>query len=573
MGKNKRNNNKQQQQHKSTQQAATTTTTTPTPTPNAKNATPKSNSNSGALRIPSLSEKDRRALNAIAQAILKLVQTQTANPNEEWKQYVELQRLLDSMMLLEKPLQLATRSPEDSSGVESEKTRLAKVAAFNEWARAGGVQSDCVEITTFPGYQLGLRAKRDIAAEELVLSVPRKLIFSEELLPEWKRELFRNFPTHLNVTYTLIIEKVRGAASAWQPFIDTLPTRYSTVLYFTVDQMQRLRGTSACSAAMRHCLVIARLYASMYKCAYIQPGDNVMAAKANLFTEYGLCYELYRWAVSTVTTRQNLVPRELSTVGEVDQVCQLGGFEGTEIKRDAETGARNAPISALIPYWDMTNHRCGKITSYYDRAAQQMECTAQEAFKAGEQFFIYYGDRSNADRLVHHGFLDMHNLKDYVQIRLGLSPTDPLVEQRSLLLAELNIERKAELRVLPAPEHISGELLAFVRVFNMSKEQLEHWCSDLERAVDLLHIDCALETDLETRTWQYLYQRLKLLLGVLEASLHEADERQQLEALQREQVEQPSASRDIDIMVLQYRRLERCILTDALQYAQERLKV
>lgn len=167
-----------------------------------------------------------------------------------------------------------------------------------------------------------------------------------------------------------------------------------------------------------------------------------------------------------------------------------------------------------------------------------------------------------------HSFVDMQNPKDYVQIRLGLSPTDALAEQRAMLLAELNIERKAELRVLPAPEHISGELLAFVRVFNMSKEQLEHWCSDLERAVDLLHIDCALETDLETRTWQYLYQRLKLLLGVLEATLKEADELKQLEALQQ----QADAS-EIDIMVLQYRRLERRILSDALQYAQERLKV
>lgn len=176
-------------------------------------------------------------------------------------------------------------------------------------------------------------------------------------------------------------------------------------------------------------------------------------------------------------------------------------------------------------------------------------------------------------------FLDTQNQKDYVQIRLGLSPTDPLGEQRALLLGKLNIERKAELRVLPAPEHISGELLAFVRVFNMSADQLEHWCSDLERAVDLLHIDCALDTDLETRTWQYLYQRLKLLLGVLEVTLHEADEVQQLEALQLKdknggkQQKKEQEHHEIDVMLLQYRRLERRILTDALQYAQERLKV
>ncbi|XP_064536358.1 actin-histidine N-methyltransferase [Drosophila montana] len=552
MGKNKRNKQQQQQQHKNAQQP-TAAGTTATSTNNAEAA--KSN------RIPSLKDKKRKAINLVIQAILDVVEIQPANANDEWKQYVELQPLLERLMEHEKPLQLAV-CPADDAANANEQTRLAKVAAFNEWARAGGVQSDCVEITTFPGYQLGLRATRDLAEGEQVLTVPRQLIFSEELLPEAQRKLFVDFPTHLNVTYMLIIEKVRGAASTWQPFIDTLPTRYNTVLYFTVEQMQRLRGTSACSAAVRHCRVIARIYASMYKCAYMQPDDSVMAGMANLFTEYGLCYELYRWAVSTVTTRQNLVPRQLATDSDVIR------FSGFEMNPMSEKGVRNSPMSALIPYWDMANHRCGKITSYYKPAAQQMECIAQEAFKAGEQFFIYYGDRSNADRLVHHGFLDMNNPKDYVQIRLGLSPTDALAEQRALLLSELNIERKAELRVLPAPEHISGELLAFVRVFNMSKEQLEHWCSDLERAIDLLHIDCALETDLETRTWQYLYQRLKLLLGVLDATLKEADEQQQLEALQQ----QPAPS-EIDIMVLQYRRLERRILSDALQYAQERLKV
>ncbi|EDW62267.2 actin-histidine N-methyltransferase [Drosophila virilis] len=554
MGKNKRNKQQQQQQHKNAQQ----------PTAAGPTASSSSTNNAEAAkgnRIPSLNNKKRKALNLVIQAILDVVEMQPANANEEWKQYVELQPLLERLIEQEKPLQLAACPAEDAANANEQK-RLAKVAAFNEWARAGGVQTDCVEITTFPGYQLGLRVTRDLAEGELVLTVPRQLIFSEELLPEAQRKLFIDFPTHLNVTYMLIIEKVRGAASNWQPFIDTLPTRYNTVLYFTVEQMQRLRGTSACSAAVRHCRVIARIYASMYKCAYMQPDDSVMAGMANLFTEYGLCYELYRWAVSTVTTRQNLVPRQLATDSDVVR------YSGFEMNPMSEKGVRNSPMSALIPFWDMANHRCGKITSYYKPSAQQMECIAQEAFKAGEQFFIYYGDRCNADRLVHHGFLDMNNLKDYVHIRLGLSPTDALAEQRALLLSELNIERKAELRVLPAPEHISGELLAFVRVFNMSKEQLEHWCSDLERAVDLLHIDCALETDLETRTWQYLYQRLKLLLGVLDATLKEADEQQQLEALQQ----QPAPS-EIDIMVLQYRLLERRILGDALQYAQERLKV
>lgn len=97
-------------------------------------------------------------------------------------------------------------------------------------------------------------------------------------------------------------------------------------------------------------------------------------------------YSLFRWAVSTVMTRQNLVPRELLPENE-----------------EAAAKLRNLLMSALIPYWDMANHRSGKITSFYHSGARQMDCTAQEACPKGEQFFIYYGDRSNADLLVHNG--------------------------------------------------------------------------------------------------------------------------------------------------------------------------
>ncbi|XP_062138664.1 actin-histidine N-methyltransferase [Drosophila sulfurigaster albostrigata] len=519
---------------------------------NAKHkATPQPSSehnNNNGIRIPKLPDKDRRQLNQLAQSALEILQKMPTNPNEEWKNYVEVQRVLESMMQLERPLQRCAFPPNHSN--VNDKARLAKMQAFNEWAKAGGVLSDAVEIAIFPGYGLGLRATRDIEAGEQVLSVPRQLMFSEEHLSEAERNIYSSLPqlTNLNLSYALVIEKMRGAASSWYPYINTLPALYNTVLYFSVEQMQQLRGTSVCSAALRQCRVVARQYITMYKCAYIQPKGSVdasVASMASLFTQFGLCYDLYRWAVSTVMTRQNLVPKEQQP---------------------------SEDISALIPYWEMANNRHGKITSYYDSVTRGMACTAQEACRAGEQFFIYYGDRSNADALVHSGFVDTNNPKNYVELRLGLSLTDKLSSQRSRLLAQLNIN---SMRVLPAPEYISGELLAFVRVFNMSGDQLEHWCSNLERAVDLLHIDCALETDLETRTWQYLYQRLKLLIGVLEATLKETDEVQQLAALQLQEAanDEAIAKLEIDTMLLQYRQLERRILNDALLYVQERLKV
>ncbi|XP_015033392.2 actin-histidine N-methyltransferase [Drosophila willistoni] len=504
----------------------------------------KKNFNGKRRRFPNPLQREK--LNQLVLRLLQLAQDEPSNPNEEWQQYEAIQTQLQLILKQEEPIQRVVCPPQ-----VDDQTRLAKIAAFSEWAKAGGIHSDGVEIAIFPGYQMGLRATKDINADQQVLRVPRKKIFSEEQLSKTERESFCNFTTNFNLANALVVEKSRGADSIWKPYIDVLPSRYNTVLYFTVEQMRRLRGTSVCSSALRQCRMIARKYAKLYAFAYCD--SSYLRPDTGLFTQHGLCYELYRWAVSTVMTRQNLVPREIAT------------------KDDG-----NSPISALIPCWDMANHRPGKITSFYDSNAHQMECTAQEFCKAGNQFFIYYGDRPNADLLVHNGFVDPNNNKDFVNIRLGLSPTDGLAEKRSRLLDRLNIEHKGEFRVLPAPEYISGQLLAFVRVFNMSSDQLDHWCSDLERAVDLLHIDCALETDLETRTWQYFHQRFKLLLGVLEATLREADELKQMAELQLAEAQadkQQQQDQGIDLMLLQYRRLERRILSDALEYAKERCKV
>ncbi|EDV47427.1 histone-lysine N-methyltransferase setd3 [Drosophila erecta] len=502
-----------------------------------------------ASSLPSLNAKKRSQLNKLIEELLDLVEKQPANPNEEWKQYEQLQQLLNQIMILEEPLSQAvcpqiTDSPDDQS-------RLAKVEAFSAWAKDGGVHSEGLEIAIFPGYQLGLRATRPLAKEELVLTVPRKLIFSEENNSDCR--LFGKMPQATHWVYDLVIEKIRGEFSEWRPYIDILPAKYSTVLYFTIKQMERLRGTAACSLALRQCRVIAKQYAFLYRYAHTltEPSDGNRShpgERGLFFTQHGLCYKLYRWAVSTVMTRQNLVPSE---------------------KQESQDSPKF--ISALIPYWDMANHKPGKITSFYAAVSRQLECTAQEAVEAGEQFFIYYGDRSNTDLLVHNGFVDVNNLKDYVNIRVGLSPTDALAAKRASILDKLNIRHNAELRVLPAPEFISKELLAFVRVFKMSAEQLDHWCSDLERAGDLLHIDCALETDHETRTWQFLEDRLKLLLAVFDKEMREADELKELSELELK--DGAKSGQEIELMLLLYRRLERSILAGALQYAQEHRKV
>lgn len=59
------------------------------------------------------------------------------------------------------------------------------------------------------------------------------------------------------------------------------------------------------------------------------------------------------------------------------------------------------PESVLIPLWDMANHVNGHLSTEY--VAPYIESRCLKNFKKGEQILISYGQRNNADFLVHNG--------------------------------------------------------------------------------------------------------------------------------------------------------------------------
>ncbi|XP_013104644.1 actin-histidine N-methyltransferase [Stomoxys calcitrans] len=473
-----------------------------------------------------LTPQARTELKELVALLLKTVYVETTNPKDEWAQYINIQELLNRIQVLEAPLQRKPKGTDKTS-------RLANIDKFYQWAKENGVKYEGVEIEEFPGFELGLKATRDIKKDEVLFGIPRKLALCEEHEDcMFARDFFK--PSNLKLAFVLMVEALKPN-SFWRPYLDLLPETYNTVLYFTVEDMTQLKGSNALSAALKQCRLIARLYAIIYH----WPSSQIPLAD---FKEM-FHYDLYRWAVSTVMTRENLIPRALPK-GEDD---------------NSDT------IAALIPFWDMANHCDGTITTFFNMETQQVESSAQSDFKKDEQIFIYYGDRTNADLMIHNGFINSTNPKDKVAIKLGLSPSDPLFEKRAKLLELLHIPKNSELKVLPAPDYISSELLAFVRVFNMNEEQLDHWITS-ERAMDLLHIDCALETTLESKTWQYLQTRLMLLLRVFPQTL-EADE-QQLAELKQQKLAMNSRA----AMILEYRVLEKRILAAALDYAKQRTK-
>ncbi|TRY75681.1 hypothetical protein TCAL_14603 [Tigriopus californicus] len=333
---------------------------------------------------------------------------------------------------------------------------------------------------------LGLRATRDIAQSELVIAIPRKVIMSVDTArqSEMGRLIEKDamLQTMNNVTLALhlLLEKT-SPASFWEPYINTLPPSYHTVLYYTEEEFNALKGSPAYLDALKQYKFVARQYAYFYK-----------KFQSTMLKDY-FTFDEYRWAVSTVMTRQNQIPS-----GEDPQKV----------------------VNALVPFWDMANHENGTISTDFDTEGDVVKCMAFRNFKSGEPFRIFYGERNNHDLLVHNGFVFPDNRFNSLQIRLGISKNDPLAQDKYDMLSRLVISPQGQFVIgKDADQPFDQLLLAFLRVMCLqSQDEIDLWSHE-DKIRDLLNPEA--DPDLDNKVFQYMKTRCDLLLKSYPTSLEE----------------------------------------------------
>lgn len=368
---------------------------------------------------------------------------------------------------------------------------------------------------------------------DIFIEIPDTMIFSfskiqESLPPMLKQRVFLDCPlfdgmSHVRLAFALMVEKL-NPSSKWQPYLNILPEKFRTVLFFTPSDMKELKGTVALSSALKQVKFIATQYAFLYKYLMLAIDNHpVIEDLKNTFS-----YEFYCWAVSSVMTRQNLVREGLT-----------GNLE-----------------SALIPLWDMANHSNGIINTVYNDETRQIESFCLKDFEAGEHVTMAYGNRSNEDFLIHNGFVFPENENKNFNIKLSLSKADELLEDRIKLLEKLGVKSSGNFQIAPM---FSSELLAFVRTFNMSKEELATWLQ-ADNTKELLNPDFKLNQAIEKKILMFLLMRVKILLKAFPSTLEE-----DLLLLEAQ-------SQKTKTMLVQYRVLEKKALNEIAQSIEQLMK-
>ncbi|XP_013173018.1 PREDICTED: histone-lysine N-methyltransferase setd3 [Papilio xuthus] len=417
----------------------------------------------------------RKELTVLIDKVLKLTSVfrTTGNTLKSWDHHLEIDAIVKEIIGIENELY-----PKDAQ-IE----RKEKLDKYLIWLRDNGAQFEGVEISEFEGYDMGLKATKDFPEDSLILTVPGKLMLTEKNAIESELNSFINVDpilmnmSNISLALYLLLERSKPE-SFWKPYIDVLPDKYNTILYFTAEELAQLKPSPVLEASLKLYRSITRQYAYFYN--KIHTGNiPVLKSLRDVFT-----FDNYRWAASTVMTRQNNI--------------QLA--EGT--------------TTAFIPLWDMCNHEQGKITTDFSKERDRSECYALRDFKAGEQIFIFYGARPNCDLFLHNGFVYPDNPSDSLSLALGISSGDAARDTRLALLTKLGLARLTYFHLYSGDSPVSAELLAFIRIFNMNQEELSKWSND-GLPGDLVSSDPtsseAVGADLEKRSYTYLLTRCKLI--------------------------------------------------------------
>lgn len=477
-------------------------------------------SDSQAKAKSKLSANKRNELKVLADAILVLSREKST---DEFQHFVQLDGLLERIKKLESEIKPPFKSSRDTDVIDK----------FIAWSHDQGAKFSKIQLKKISGYDLGLVAKQPLKKDEVFIEIPDSMIFSfskiQEDLPDMlKQRVFLDCPlfdgmSHIRLAFALMVERL-NPNSKWKSYLDVLPEKFRTVLYFTPSDMKELQGTMALSSALKQVKFIATQYAFLYKYLMMAVENHpVIDELKENFT-----YEFYCWAVSCVMTRQNLVPQ----------------------------GEKGELESVLIGLWDMANHSSGVINTAYNEATNQIESFCLKDLEAGDQVTMAYGNRSNEDFLIHNGFVFPENDNRSFSIKLSLSKADELYEERVKLLEILGVKSSGSFQISPA---FSSELFAFVRTFNMNKEQLTTWL-EADNTKDLLKSDLKLDEATEKKILMFLLMRVKILLKAFPTTLEED------QALVEAQTQKTK------IMLIQYRMLEKKALNRIAGEIEQKMK-
>ncbi|KAG8514412.1 Actin-histidine N-methyltransferase [Galemys pyrenaicus] len=219
----------------------------------------------------SASVSPKETLNLTSE-LLQKCSSPAPGPGKEWEEYVQIRSLVEKIRKKQKGL-----------SVTFDGKREDHFPDLMKWASENGASVEGFEMVNFKEESFGLRATRDIKAEELFLWVPRKLLMTVEsaknsvLGPLYSQDRILQAMGNITLAFHLLCERA-DPNSFWRPYIQTLPSEYDTPLYFEEDEVRYLQSTQAIHDVFSQYKNTARQYAYFYKVIQVSGHPGAVSA-------------------------------------------------------------------------------------------------------------------------------------------------------------------------------------------------------------------------------------------------------------------------------------------------------
>uniref|UniRef100_A0A914HF26 protein-histidine N-methyltransferase n=1 Tax=Globodera rostochiensis TaxID=31243 RepID=A0A914HF26_GLORO len=328
------------------------------------------------------------------------------------------------------------------------KNRLGQLTSFLEWCKKMQIQHSALEILSSP-HGLCLTSKEPLECGIIAAKVPLSATFSTDIafaanVDSLKKILVEDelIQSMENVALAMSVahEVLRGSESEWAPYFNMLPSTFFTPIFYTEEQFQALKPSPVFEESLRMFRAVARQFVYFYLRIL---GDNGKKSRKCLsdtsrifagspFTAHNFTFDFYRWCVSAVSTRINMVP-----------ICHLNHFPTNSYKCVLTVGLFHIP--ALIPFIDMANHAHSLENSgslYFEYETNSINIQLNKCVEVGQELCIHYGPRNNSKFLLHNGFVPQFpNPDDFFELKIGLP--------RSTSDFEIKLQHLTTISILP----------------------------------------------------------------------------------------------------------------------------
>ncbi|CAK9088408.1 unnamed protein product [Durusdinium trenchii] len=298
--------------------------------------------------------------------------------------------------------------------------RSRSVQALREHLERQGAELTRLRVAAVDGSshareERGVFAASAISTGEVLAQVPQSCVWSAasarqsaygqafaEVFPEGKDKMV----FLLDLMAARLDEKHPRHAYA-----SALPKQPPTPMAWPENLRTMLSGTNLGAAVAEEREELEKDFASVM--------PKLQSARPELFSK-DFTFEVFLWAHGMWFSR-----RYPTALGAIDQPKDYRWQRSSEEEMEEESDGEGV----LVPFMDFTNHRSGtKIVWQAD--VEKVSFITNEGVPAAAEVFNHYGDKSNEDLMLIHGFALLDNLYDTYGLWLTVKVSDEPTAKR-----------------------------------------------------------------------------------------------------------------------------------------------